>query len=349
MPTKRKETKMLFVTNRRFQQGTSASLVHGATPTPRRVDFDINDSEPSSSVHFCERTNDATYQEIFSAEFMQRLKASPANRLLLYIHAFNNLPADDIFPRAIVLQELCDGVRPKHIEVVPLIWPCDNDLGILKDYWDDQKAADASAIGFSRVLGKFLSWRDKQADVNDPCYKRINIIAHSMGNRVLRGTLESWARDYGPVQGLFRNIFMVAADVVNETLEKGNGGQFIPSACRNVTVYYASDDLALRSSKVSNLKNKIISRRLGHSGPEDMGKVPNNVYAIDCDDFNNTLDTPAGHTYFLCDDNGNPSPVFNHMMRSMLTGRVDAKESTHTGILERNYDGTGATPIRWTG
>ena len=330
---------MLFVTNRRFEQGPSASVAGGATPAPRPVDFDIDDSEPASAVHFCERTSAGTCREIYSGPFMQRLKESGANQLLLYIHGFNNLPENDIFPRAGELQELCDATRPDEIEVVPLIWPCDNDRGLIKDYWDDQKAADASAIGFSRILGKFLSWRDKQVDADTPCYKRINIIAHSMGNRVLRGTLESWARDYGAVQGVFRNIFMVAADVVNETLEKGNSGQYVPSACRNLTVYYASDDFALRSSKVSNLKNKIVSRRLGHTGPEDMAKVPKNVYAIDCDDFNNTLDTPAGHAYFLRDDNGNPSPVFNHMMRSMLTGRVDADESTHTGILDRDYDG----------
>ena len=330
---------MLFVTNRRFEQGPSASVAGGATPAPRPVDFDIDDSEPASAVHFCERTSAGTCREIYSGPFMQRLKESGANQLLLYIHGFNNLPENDIFPRAGELQELCDATRPDEIEVVPLIWPCDNDRGLIKDYWDDQKAADASAIGFSRILGKFLSWRDKQVDADTPCYKRINIIAHSMGNRVLRGTLESWARDYGAVQGVFRNIFMVAADVVNESLEKGNSGQYVPSACRNLTVYYASDDFALRSSKVSNLKNKIVSRRLGHTGPEDMAKVPKNVYAIDCDDFNNTLDTPAGHAYFLRDDNGNPSPVFNHMMRSMLTGRVDADESTHTGILDRDYDG----------
>ncbi len=330
---------MLFITNRRFEQGPGPTLGDGDTPEPRSVDFDMNDSEPASSVHFCERMNTGTYQEIYSRRLLQRLKESNANQILLYIHGFNNLPEDDIFPRATKLQDICDAARSEEFEVVPLIWPCDNDLGILKDYWDDQKAADASAIGFARMLGKFLSWRDRQDDDNDPCYKRVNVLAHSMGNRVLRGTLESWARDYGPVNGVFRNIFMVAADVVNETLEKGNGGQYISSACRNLTVYYASDDLALRSSKVSNLKNKIVSRRLGHTGPEDMRKVAKNVYAIDCDDFNNTLDWPRGHTYFLCDNSGNPSPVFNHMMRSMLTGRVDSDESTHTGILDRDYDG----------
>ena len=328
---------MLFVTNRRFGQGPGPSPANGTTPPPRPVDFELNDSEPATSVHFCDRLDTGAYQEIYSRNFLQRLKESNARQLLLYIHGFNNLPEDDIFPRATILQELCEKTRPNEIEVVPLIWPCDNDLGILKDYWDDQKAADASAIGFARMLGKFLSWRDEQADAGTPCYKRINIVAHSMGNRVLRGTMESWARTYGAVQGVFRNIFMVAADVVNETLERGEGGQFIPSACRNLVVYHASDDFALRSSKVSNLRNKILSRRLGHTGPEDMTKVPKNVYAIDCDDFNNSLDTPTGHTYFLDDGSGNAGPVFNHMMRTMLTGRVDARDSTHTRILESDY------------
>lgn len=330
---------MLFVTNRRFKEGPGPSVVKDAQPEPRLVAFDINDSDPSCSVHFCERTNDEAYQEIYKKEFMWRLKQSKTKQLLLYIHGFNNLPEKDIFPRAEILQELCDKSHPTRIEVIPLIWPCDNDLGLLQDYWDDQKAADASAIGFSRILGKFLSWRDEQVDANDPCYKRINIIAHSMGNRVLRGALESWARDYGSVQGVFRNIFMVAADVVNETFEKGKSGQYIPSACRNVTVYYANDDYALRSSKASNLKNKVVSRRLGHTGPENMAKVPGNVYAIDCDNFNNIFDYPAGHTYFLHDNNCGPSPVFNHMMRSMITGRVDANKR-RVKILNQNYVGT---------
>ena len=329
---------MLFVTNRRLKKVSEEPQTNSGASEPIDVEFDLDDSEPSASVHFCERSGEnGPIREIFSPCFLTRLKESNASQVLLYIHGFNNLPANDIFPRATELQKLIDEAKPDTIEVVPLIWPCDNDRGVLKDYWDDQKAADASAVGFSRVLGKFLTWRDDQQDAKDPCYKRINVLAHSMGNRVLRGCLESWARDYGPVQGIFRNIFMVAPDVVNESLESGNSGQFIPSACRSVTVYYASDDFALRSSKIVNLRNKIISRRLGHTGPTDMKKVPDNVFAIDCDDFNNTLDNPSGHTYFLRDQDENPGPVFNHMMRSLLTGRVDADPSTRTMVLVPDY------------
>ena len=89
------------------------------------------------------------------------------------------------------MQKLFDDQEQDLVEVVPIIWPCDNDLGIIKDYWDDQKSADQSAFAFARVFEMFMNWiqnNDKQA----PCLKRINILAHSMGNRVLRETLNIW-------------------------------------------------------------------------------------------------------------------------------------------------------------
>ena len=49
------------------------------------------------------------------------------------------------------------------------------------------------------------------------------MLAHSMGNRVLRETLAAWNR-YDLADGvplIFRNTFLVAADIVNESLEVG--------------------------------------------------------------------------------------------------------------------------------
>jgi esterase/lipase superfamily enzyme len=211
------------------------------------------------------------------------------------------------------------------VQVVPVIWPCDNDAGIVKDYWDDQKAADASAFAFSRVLEKFMHWRNEDAKEETPCLKRINLLAHSMGNRVLRETLYAWAKyDRGwELPLLFRNIFMIAADVVNETLHVNNDGKMICDSARNVLVFYASDDLALRASKVSNLKNKVASRRMGHTGPENMDLVPKNVFAFDCDDINTKYDKPAGHSYFLFDGtNKKPGKVFLQIYEAVSTGRV---------------------------
>jgi len=310
---------MLFITNRFPEQ--SFETVIG-----RNFDFDLNNNAASNSVFFCQRNSKKKYTEIGSIDFLKRLKQARYRQILIYIHGFSNLP-EDVFSAAREFQGLCDNQKKGEILVIPAIWPCDNDLGIVKDYWDDQKAADQSAFAFARVLEKFLAWRNSEQynPQNDPCLKRINILAHSMGNRVLRETLSAWNKYDLPkgVPLVFRNTFLVAADVVNETLHEGERGEVICHASRNVIVYHASDDLALRASKASNLKNKIASRRLGHTGPENMDKTPRNVYRVDCDDVNNVYDKPKGHSYFRSGTKkGTPGKVFNHIYSCLVSGRV---------------------------
>ena len=310
---------MLFITNRFPKQSIR-------TRRGRRFDFDLNNNAPSNSVFFCERGEDGRCVEMGSIDFLAEVKKAAYRQILIYIHGFSNLP-DDVFAAAAEFQSLCDGRRAGEVLVIPLVWPCDNDFGIVKDYWDDQKSADASAFSFARVLEKFLAWRssDQYNPQADPCLKRINVLAHSMGNRVLRETLLAWNR-YDLADGvplLFRNSFLVAADVVNESLHVGQPGELISHASRNVVVYYASDDLALRASKASNLRNRIASRRLGHTGPENMGLTPANVYAVDCDDVNTAYDLPKGHSYFRSGRvPGQPGLVFEHIFSALESGRV---------------------------
>ena len=307
---------MLFITNREPKGSIK-------TKKGRVFKFDLEKNSPSNSVYFCARNKKNNYTEIGSTQFFSNLKTCKAQQLLLFIHGFSSLPEPDIFPKAKELQQLFDQKDENLVQVIPIIWPCDNDFGIVKDYWDDQKSADKSAYSFSRVFQHFMKWRDNQPE-DDPCLKRINLLAHSMGNRILRETLAKWDR-YDLAEGvplLFRNTILMAADIVNESLERREKGRLISHASRNVSVYFASDDYVLRSSKIPNLKHKVASRRLGHTGPEDMSKVPTNVYAIDCDNFNNFYDKPKGHTYFLKDDKGNPGVVFEHMYNTIKTGRV---------------------------
>ena len=311
---------MLFVTNREPKGSIR-------TKRGRSFKFDLDKNSPANSVYFCERTKKEEYIEVGSTDFMAKLRDSKSKQLLLFIHGFSNLPEPDIFPRVEKLQKFFDQKEKNLVEVVPMIWPCDNDAGIIKDYWDDQKSADQSAFSFARVLEHFMKWRDEQPEDN-PCLKRINILAHSMGNRVFRETLRKWDQ-YDLANGvplLFRNTILMAADVVNETLQHGQKGELISHASRNVSVYFASDDFALRSSKISNLKNKVASRRLGHTGPEDMSKVHGNVYAIDCDNFNNAYDKPKGHSYFLENKSGQAGAVFEHLYNTIKTGRVEVSD-----------------------
>lgn len=310
---------MFFITNRMPTVNTSPVL---------NVNFQFNLKDNSAGHEFfcCRRKRKNTYEEVGSKGLLSLIKESEYRQILLYIHGFSNLP-EDVFENAAELQELCNLKKDKEVLVLPVVWPCDNNAGIIKDYWDDQKSADQSSFSLSRMLQKFMEWRNSNESnpEDDPCLKRINVLAHSMGNRVFRQTLSNWCK-YDQPQGLpllFRNTFMVAADILNESLHKGQDGELISHASRNVVVYYASDDMALRASKVANLKNSEASRRLGHSGPEDMDLTPKNVYAIDCDDVNTLYDPPKGHSYFRSGEKkGNPGVVFEHIFHTLLTGRV---------------------------
>ena len=312
---------MLFVTNR-----TPRQSVHSRKN--RKIGFDIQNNSVGQSLYFCERLGPDNYIEIGSQAFFNQLKAlDGVKQVLLYVHGFNNVAERDIFPRATLLQRLIvEHGANNLIHVIPIMWPCDDDAApaMLDDYWDDQRAADQSSFAFARMLGKFNDWRYADAQKRRPCTKRINILAHSMGARVLCGALNHWARRYGSggIPQIFRNIFLVAADLVNHTFEPNEEGQIIAHSARNVVVYYANDDLAMSASKVANLKSGTMSRRLGMTGPENLAVIPRNVYEVDCDNFNNALDSPLGHSYFLDGANEQISPVLAHLIQAIRTGRV---------------------------
>jgi esterase/lipase superfamily enzyme len=304
---------MLFVTNRRLAEGRRSA-------PGRSVSFDSGDNEPSPSLFFCRRHDNGRLEEVTAAPFLDELRASPRQQLLIFVHGYNCQPEASVFPQALLLQRLCDSIAPELVEVVPLVWPCDDDPGLLLDYWDDQSSAEVSGYAFARLIGKFLDWRESRRGLGT-CLKHINLLAHSMGNRVLVTALASWCRERGAVPALFRSIFMAAPDVENETLEPGREGAVVPAAARHLVVYHAADDFALRSSKLANIRNRIISRRLGHTGPEHLEATSTNVVAIDCDAVNNVYDE-LGHSYFLGDGMGRPGAVLRHVVETIRTGRV---------------------------
>jgi esterase/lipase superfamily enzyme len=354
---------MLFITNRVLQEGITPKI-GDKLQVPRSVNFDLQDNQAEQSVYLCRRNSSDDYTEIGGQKFLSELRDSKAKEILLFVHGFSNLPESEIFPRAKELQELFDLKSNGHTIVVPVIWPCakgserskkvsqtknkkvsptktvppTEQVGLIEEYFMDEMAADNSGTSFARLFQKFLDWRDNNSTIDNPCTIRINILAHSMGARVVRETFASTVKYFLP-KGMplaFRNIFLASADIVNEALEPGQEGQYISPATRNVVVYYAADDLAMRASKVANV-GQIASRRMGHTGPEHMDKVNKNVYALDCNDFNTEYDPPTGHGYFAKDGDGNAGILFDHMWKCIETGRVPMEaRDAKTTILPIN-------------
>jgi hypothetical protein len=165
---------MLFVTNRRIE-GSRRSQ------PGRSIAFARDDQEPGASLYFCQRAGPEQYVELTAVPFFSRLRRSRHRQVLFYVHGFSCQPEARVFPDAQRLQALCDALDPDLAEVVPIVWPCDDEFGIVLDYWDDQQAATASGLALARVLGKFMAWRDRLG-TEETCLKHVNIVAHSMGN-----------------------------------------------------------------------------------------------------------------------------------------------------------------------
>ena len=151
---------MLFITNRRIE-GSRRSQAG------RTITFAPGDNEPGASLFFCQRQGPDQYLELTAVPFFGRLRRSVRRQVLFFVHGYNCQPEARVFPEALQLQRLCDALAPDLVEVVPLVWPCDDDFGLVLDYWDDQHSATASGMALARVLGKFMAWRDRLGTEDD--------------------------------------------------------------------------------------------------------------------------------------------------------------------------------------
>jgi esterase/lipase superfamily enzyme len=321
---------MLFITNRVPEQSLRSKQ-------GRKWTFDMSVNVPSPAVFFCRRGLDDAHEELTSTPFMQQIKDDPAKHVMFHLHGFSTSP-NDVFSAVEEMQDIADRhMGADFVRIVPIIWPADADRPIVGRYYSDRDAAMDSRAAFARALNFFLDWQRSQHGTENRCSKPISVFAHSMGNRVLRETL-FYLQDEFLRRGMpriFRCVFLSAADIINETLEKGETGQYIADSAARVISYYAYDDLALRGSKFVNL-DQTVSRRLGHTGPEDMSKVARNVFALDCGSFNTNWDPPSGHSYYRKERDGarRDSPLLHHALDVMKTLDVNfADVSTRDGAI----------------
>lgn len=367
-------TRTLYTTVRRLLDDADGTPVDEPDPQrPRPVRFALDDSRPYPTGYFCEYEREDVGEheredagnQIVPKRFLDRLWMAWNNQVLLYVHD-TGAPAT-ILKENERLQEQCDRAEPGLVQVVPVLWPSPDrrvQTGGNAQDADAQSAPAASdgpvSVGVGDVLRTLLRSRDKQPLASR---KRISVLAHGAGARVLRDALASWADDAGPLYGAFRNVFLVAADVGQHALETGRRGRRLSDAARNVTVYYANDDWAF-SSTVTQRRHAAVTRRLGQAGPADLSATAKNVYAVDCDNVY-AIDYDDGRggipaesdefPYFLAGSGGSgtlgpavsgdradhetPGPVVMHLLRALRTGRVDANPATRIRVLDADPPG----------
>lgn len=241
-------------------------------------------------------------REHFTATLQDAIYYEGSNAVLLFVHGFN-VKFDEALVRAAQLSN--DLSRDRTYDVgVPVLysWPSVGEVSI-DDYRGDRDRSLASAP----YLEEFLDLITEDLDVD-----RINIIAHSMGNRVLTKALEDYARDYlirHDRDDLEFRILLVAADVEREVFAAANG--VFDNLDANVTIYTSDTDRALLASDILNQ-----AKRLGDTDTDK-------PYIRDAQNYQ-TIDATAvttqlfgiGHNYY----SDNPTILWDMMCTIAETG-----------------------------
>lgn len=173
-------------------------------------------------------------------------------------------------------------------------WPSDG-RHAPHDYGNDRHDAKASGLAFARGLMKLVEFMND----GDNCGRRLHLLAHSMGNYVLRHALLEMAkmREGSRLPCVFDNILSMAADedadAFTPAREDGQKWERLPELAKAVHIYINKHDKALLGSNFT----KGNAERMGNTGPAQPHNLPMKVTVIDTSKEDGLLDI-VGHGYY---------------------------------------------------
>ncbi|MEA5510021.1 alpha/beta hydrolase [Crocosphaera sp. UHCC 0190] len=228
-----------------------------------------------------------------------------AEDTIIFIHGFNVSFRQALTSAAQLHQILTtndpgDPNPPLKLNVCLFSWPSDGNL-IFTDprspnviaYQNDRLDAKASGAAFARgflKVANFINHREVR------CQQKLHLIAHSMGNYVLRHALQELKTQLNNrLLRLFEQILMMAADEDDDAFDFDYKLLSLPKITSRTSVYFNRGDLALWAS--DNLKGN--PTRLGTDGPLQPHNLPRNVYPVDCTSVISRFADASEHGYYL--------------------------------------------------
>lgn len=209
----------------------------------------------------------------FFKQMRQTLSLSDEDDILIFIHGYANSFADSMRRTAQMAHDL-------EFQGIPIAysWPASNSgVPLFIKYRKDEKKAKKSVAHLKQFL---------EDVVNNAKGHKINIIAHSMGNRVLAKAISEIERKSNAI---FNQIILAAPDIDADVF-KDYIFDKLTGKVENVTLYASSDDKALIASKII------------HNGPR-LGEAEESLVVLKGMD---TIDASGidmgmlglGHSYF---------------------------------------------------
>lgn len=240
--------------------------------------------------------------------------------VLVYIHGFDNSFRSALHGAGRLARVYREAGH--NTDVFLFTWPSiASNLG----YYVDRKNARSSGAAIGRTFEIFLRWLSKLKG-KDICDRRVNLLAHSMGNYALRQGIQAV---YQPRQAegqvlpcVLNQVVLVGADDDDDALEADNKLKPLAGAAEAVTVYYTPNDIPLHLSD----KAKFLPDRLGTRGPQNMRETPKNVYSVDVTKIVSRDDGRMDHWYHF----ENPEVVKDiiAVLSGQAAGSIDGRSAS---------------------
>lgn len=192
-----------------------------------------------------------------SIEFSALLKKNKEGHdAFVFVHGYNNGFKEAALRTAQLAKDI-------HLPITPIMFSWSSN-GTVADYASDEDKVQLAVPAFEDFLKRIA---------REGNFKKIHLIAHSMGNRLISYALEALAHDSTDLK--LDQIIMAAPDVYTDLFQVRFAKALIQKA-HHVTVYSARNDWALAVSK--HIHHNL---RLGELGVPPPKYVFENVDVID--------------------------------------------------------------------
>ncbi len=239
-----------------------------------------------------------------SARMFRKLKLEMENAadVVIYIHGYN-VDWIDAMGAALSLQYMLNRKNgsdsSRKVIVVLFSWPSDGSIMPYAAYWSDRIDARCSGVAMGRAILKLQDFllslhRNARRKTERLCEREIHLLCHSMGNFVLQKALPTLLQHSKgrALARIFQHVFLCAADVADDVLERNQPMGRLHETCENLSIYYNKGDLAMHISDYT----KGQSDRLGHSGNANPRAVHNKIHQMDCSKI---VKGVVEHSYYL--------------------------------------------------
>lgn len=285
------DIRVFFVTNRNHLPNNKEA-VFGAHFNPDGVaalrfgfaDYGIKAGKPEFKSVFVypeAKADDPAdgFTKVGSAGFLEDLRAAMGDGesdTLVFIHGFNVTFVEALHAGARLGNQVT--IKAKRLNVVVFSWPADGKAIPWMSYYSDREDARSSGAAVARA---YLKLHDFICALkpDEQCKRNLHLLAHSMGNYVLRNGLQALiSKEPRRLVRLFHEMVLAAADEDEDAFESDAKLRLLPQLGRRITLYHNSRDRALLISD----KTKANPDRLGSDGPRMLDLLPKKIVVVDC-------------------------------------------------------------------